>query len=85
MTKGQLKEKCQQLFDQITESMPKDLEKLLASGGVDWESAEDNFLLPKKIICAILMHEQWQYKTHSFTPKEERKSKKEIEGYFAMI
>lgn len=81
MTREQLIDKCQQLFDQVTESMPKDLEKLLASGGVHYEDAEDNFLLPKKILCAILMEEQFQYKPLS----TDKKGKKEIENYYRMI
>lgn len=85
MTKEQLIEKCNQLFAQVTENMPKDLEKLLNSGGVDYESADNNFILPTKILCAILMEEQFQYKPHGWTDKEDRKNKKEIESYYNMI
>ncbi len=81
MTKEELIDKCQQLFDQVTKSMPKDLEKLLASGGVNYEDADNDFILPKKILCAILMEEQFQYKPLS----SDRKSKKEIESYYAII
>ena len=85
MTKEQLIEKCNQLFAQVTENMPKDLEKLLNSGGVDYESADNNFILPKKILGAILMEKQFQYKPHGWNDKEERKNKKEIENYYNMI
>ena len=85
MTKEQLIEKCNQLFAQVTENMPKDLEKLLNSGGVDYESVDNDFILPKKILCAILMEEQFQYKPLVWNDKEFRKNKKEIESYYNMI
>lgn len=85
MTKEQLIEKCSQLFAQVTENMPKDLDKLLNSGGVDYESADNDFILPKKILCTILMEEQFQYKPHGMNDKENRKNKKEIEIYYNMI
>lgn len=81
MTREELTEKCKELFEQVSEHMPKDLEKLLDSGAVDWETAENNYLLPRKIICAILMHEQWEYKPLS----DSRKEKREIINYYAMI
>ena len=85
MSREELIEKCNQLFAQIAEAMPKDLEKLLASGGVDYESADNDYILPKRIICAILMHEQFQYKPFAWNKSDERKIKKEIEGYYTMI
>lgn len=85
MTKEQLIEKCNQLFAQVTENMPKDLEKLFNSGGVDYESADNDFILPKKILCAILMEEQFQYKPLVWNDKEFRKNMKEIESYYNMI
>lgn len=85
MTKEQLIEKCNQLFAQVTENMPKDLEKLLNSGGVDYESADNDFILPKKILYAILMEQQFQYKPLGWNNKEFRKNMKEIESYYNMI
>ena len=81
MTKEQLIEKMNILFDSVTKGMTKDLEKLLASGAVDYESADNDFLLPRKILQAILKEEQFQHKPLS----EDRKTKKEIESYYAMI
>ena len=85
MTKEQLIEKCNHLFAQVTKDMPKDLEKLLNSGGVDYESADNDFILPKKNLCAILMEQQFQYKPLGWNDKEVRKNKKEIESYYNMI
>ena len=85
MSREELIEKCNELFAQIAEAMPKDLEKLLNSGAVDYESADNDYILPKKIICAILMEEQHQYKLHSWNKSDEHKIKKEIEGYYTMI
>ena len=61
------------------------MEKLLNSGGVDYESADNDFILPKKILCAILMEEQFQYKPLVWNDKEFRKNMKEIESYYNMI
>ena len=81
MTREQFIDKMNILFDSVTKGMPKDLEKLLASGGVDYESADNDFLLPRKILQAILKEEQFQHKPLS----EDKKTKKEIESYYAMI
>ena len=81
MTKDSCIEKVEEMIDKIPDAMKKNLHKLLASGAVDYESAEDNYLLPKKILNALIIEEQFQHKPlHN-----DRKTKKEIESYYACI
>ena len=81
MTKEACIEKVEEMIDRIPERMKKNLCKLLASGAVDYESAEDNYLLPKKIMNALIMEEQFQHKPLH----DDRKTKREIESYYACI
>ena len=62
MTKEQVIEKTKQLIEQSNNKMLENFEKLLNNGHIDYENAEDNFILPRIILCALLKEESFQYK-----------------------
>ena len=53
MTKTQFRKKMNELKRQNTEYINGRIEKALNSGAVDLSSYEDDFRLPKTVMCAI--------------------------------
>lgn len=85
MTKKEVRKKTRKLIRQSCEGMIKNLEKLLDSGAVDYKSADDNFILPKHILCALLKEESFQYKPLARDAKHERGIDREIEKMYAIL
>ena len=81
MTKKQVRSKTSELIRNCSASMRKNIEKVLESGAVNIGSYEDNYLLPKIILVALLKEEIFQYEPHS----EKRKIEKEINNIYAHI
>ena len=62
MTREQVIEKVNKLINESADCMKKNIERVLDNGSVDIENYEDNFLLPKIILQALLKEESFQYK-----------------------
>ena len=54
MTREQFTTKYQEVVASIARDLTKDGETLLASGAIDLESWEDNYLLPKAVAIAAM-------------------------------
>ena len=81
MTKKQIQKKTRQLIRESAQSMRKNIDRILLSGAVDITAYEDNYILPKMIICALLKEEQHQYK-----PLDNNKQMdKDIENMYLML
>jgi len=61
MTEAQFMVKYQELMPRVIEGLQNKAKELVASGAVDIESYEDNFLLPKIILAASLTDEAYQW------------------------
>ncbi len=62
MTKKQAIAKIRKMAAEQRKTLLKECERLLNSGGVDVDGAENNFLLPKTILHVALLNEANQYK-----------------------
>jgi hypothetical protein len=83
MKKANLKRKVKELIRKSLNAKRVDrmVEHICNSGSVDWESAEENYRLPKQVVCAISKQLYADY-----TPLfDDRKSKKEIENIYRMM
>lgn len=74
MTKQQAIKKFKEMLPELKEAMIKDCEKLLDCGGVNLPDYEDNYLLPKILMTAILERQIWQYRPHTKEAKEVSKN-----------
>lgn len=61
-TKNQFLEKLEEVLEKTRANIRAKAEHLFNSGAVDPESYEDNYVLPKIILCACLLEqaEQWE-------------------------
>lgn len=82
-TKEQIKEKVLQIIPDIAEQMAENLERILANCElvVDLEKYDNNYLLPKMIICALLEEEKFQYGVYL----DKKESKSIEERFYAML
>ena len=58
MTKKQLRKKVRSLINMTAKEMRYNLELAMLSGAVDIKSAENNYVLPKTILIALLKEAQ---------------------------
>ena len=65
MTKSQLRKKVNELISQSAKAQRDNIDKVLKSGAVNLSDFEDNYLLPKIVISALLTEEIHQYKPFS--------------------
>jgi hypothetical protein len=63
MTKQQFQAKFQDLIDSddFTTFINKRAKELLNSGAVDLDTFDDDYQLPKIVLCAVLKDLTWQY------------------------
>ena len=83
MKKSELKKKVKALIKQSMNAKRIDemVDSICSSGSIDLPSAENNYRLPKKVVCAIS-----KQLYHDFQPLgDDRNSKKEIENIFMMM
>lgn len=85
MKKEALKEKTIQLISDITASMVNNIDKAIESGSMDIENAEDNFILPKKLILALLKEEMEKTKPYHYDKKKLKMFEKEVENIWLTI
>jgi hypothetical protein len=69
-TKEQFLEKVEELIATATANLRQNAERLFSCGGMDPESYEDDYALPKIILCAALRDEANSWFPHN---KEHRK------------
>jgi len=61
MTKAQFNEKLHVMKKEMNQEIEKECLRLLNSGAVDIGSYDDDYLLPKLILCAALQNSSKQY------------------------
>lgn len=74
MKREDLYNKTLSLLPQIELDIKKELRKVMRSGCLDIQSAEDNFRLPKIVMSAILKHEAEEYEPQDASGKKEVKN-----------
>lgn len=60
MTKKEAREKTRKLVRNCAQSMRKNIEKILENKSVDISSYDNNYVLPKIILAALLKEEMFQ-------------------------
>lgn len=80
-TKAKVKKRTKELIKELKPHFEKCLERLLDSGAIDFEKEEDNYGLPKDIMCAFAKEIVWQYKQ----PYPNKGYKKRIDNFYAMM
>ena len=83
MNKKQMRKKTRELIRDVSKHMRKNLERIISERMVDSKEWEDNWVLPKATIVALLREEQRQY-----TPPEGNywsKSRKTTEQIYAKL
>jgi len=83
MTKKQLQKKTRSLIFEASKHMRKNIDRAINSGSIDVSSWDNNWLLPKLLLNALLMEEQHQYAPPA--GMNERQYKKQIESIYACI
>lgn len=68
MTKKELRRRTRQLIQVVGRHMRKNLERVIKENMTDHSQYENNWLLPKTVLLALLKEEQHQYR-----PPEDRK------------
>ena len=81
MTRTQLRLKIGELILESNNMIWEKLEKLLKSGAIDLDAWEDNYVLPKLIMCAMAKEMQSQWKPLSNVKSHNN----EIENFYAMM
>lgn len=82
-TKEQIKEKVLQMIPQVVEGMTKNLDRVLENIECveNLEGHEDNYILPKMVLRALLKEEMFQYKAFY----NEKQANKITEKLYALI
>lgn len=78
-TKDNVEKRTKELLQDIMPHLEKSLDKLLNSGAIDFDNEDDNYRLPKEIMCALAKEIDWMYKD----PNPKRGYKKKIDNFFA--
>jgi hypothetical protein len=71
MTNDQCRKKIELLRAEMNECIDKTIEKAIHSGAIDIEGTEDNFLVPKIILSAVLSEVSWHVGPMSDEGKKE--------------
>ena len=82
-TKEQIKEKVLSMIPKVVEGMTKNLDILLSECDhiVDLEEQDDNYVIPKLMLRALLKEEMFQYETYMDTKRQ----KKLLEQFYSLI
>ena len=77
MTKTELKKKTNALIKDAIKGMRKNIDKAILSGSMDIKGADDNYILPKTLLLALLQEEVNQFDGHGtdFYKKVKKESK----------
>jgi hypothetical protein len=80
-TKTKVKKKTKELIKELKPHLEKCVENLLNSGAIDFKEEEDNYSLPKDIMCALAHEIEWLYRQ----PYPKKGYKKRIRNFYAMM
>lgn len=83
MTKQELRKKTRQLIREVNKCMRINLERVIKEKMTDPSEYENNWLLPKTVLLALLKEEQHQYKMPE--GREYAKLKKLTERIYAQL
>jgi len=78
MTTKQLKSKVMACIRNDKALIEKKIEKAIKSGCMDIDGAENNFILPKRLLSAIYKEMSFQY----FPLSDQKEAKKEVENIY---
>lgn len=76
MTRKQAEKKISELIRNEKELFWKKVQKGLDSGALNLDSYDDNYLLPKIVMCAVHGEMEWQYTPLTKEGKKEAKNLK---------
>ena len=62
MTKNQARKKTRELIRKASSLMREKLEKALVCGALDLDSYEDDYILPRIIVCALLEDAKYRFR-----------------------
>lgn len=71
-TKENIRKKVIELLDDNRKTIEAKLDNLLDSGHIDYENTEDNYRLPKMIVCALAKETERQFAPPGMTRADER-------------
>jgi hypothetical protein len=71
-TKENIRSKVIEMIDDHRKTMEEKLDALLDSGHIDFENTEDNYRLPKLIVCALARETERQFSPPNMTRKDDR-------------
>ena len=74
MTEKQLRAKLSECLKNDKEMIPQLIDRVIKSGCLNIEDAENNFILPKSMLCAIYKEMAYQYEPFSKEGKENVKN-----------
>ena len=83
MTKTQLRNYTNKLISEAVKGIRKNMEKAIASGSMNIQEAEDNYILPRSLLIALLNEEINQFDCSGTC--YEKQVKKEAKNIYAMI
>ena len=83
MDKNKCRELVVKLIDESAACMKKHIDKVFNSGAIDVESAEDNLVLPKTILLALLKEEMFEYGMEG--TRWEKQVKEDVENIYACL
>jgi hypothetical protein len=81
MTKTDLKKRVKELIRQSLNAKRIDamVDKICASGAIDLQSCEDNYRMPKQVVCALSKQLYYDYKPLN----DDKKSRRQIENIYS--
>ncbi|PNP92060.1 hypothetical protein BFS16_12050 [Hoylesella timonensis] len=82
MDREDLESRVLELIDYTSATMKLKVKKVLDSGAIDIDSADDNYVLPKIILRALLKDAEFSVGSPI---GEERMIKKEVDNIYALI
>lgn len=82
MNREDLESRVLELIDYTSATMKLKVKKVLDSGAIDIDSADDNYVLPKIILRALLKDAEFSVGSPI---GEERMIKKEVDNIYALI
>lgn len=80
-TKTKVKKRTRELIKELVPHLYKRVDNLLNSGAIDFKNEEDNYALPKDIMCALAKDIVWQYER----PYPKKGYKKRIDYFYTKM
>ncbi|OPX89044.1 MAG: hypothetical protein A4E53_01652 [Pelotomaculum sp. PtaB.Bin104] len=74
MEKTSCKRKIDEMLPELMNKLREECARLYSCGALNVEEYEDNYLLPKIILCVALKNQSWQYRPLTQEGKKEAKN-----------